>query len=66
MDLRSFALNLIQQNPNIRNNPNAQEMIRVIESNDAQRGQQLASNLCTSMGVSQKDAVAQAQRFFRL
>lgn len=32
--MMNFALNLIQQNPALQNNPNAKEMIEVIRSGD--------------------------------
>lgn len=37
-NLMDFALNMIQHNPALQNNPNAREMIDVIESGDATRG----------------------------
>lgn len=66
LDPRQFVMNLISQNPAIANNPQAQEYLRVIQSGDAQRGQEIANNLCQSYGVSPQDAVAQARRFFNL
>lgn len=47
-----FALNMIQRNPQIANNPRAQDMIKVIQSGDSARGQQLAENLCQTYGVT--------------
>ena len=41
-DPRQMAMNLISQNPNIANNPNAQEFIKVIQNGDSERGQQIA------------------------
>lgn len=66
MNLQQFAMNLISRNPNVRNNPTAQAMVQAIESGDNARGEQLASNLIQSMGVSREDAIAQARRFFSL
>lgn len=64
MDIRSFAMQLINSNPNIRNNPGAQEMIRAIESGNSARGQELANNLLASMNVDRETAVQQARQFF--
>lgn len=63
-DTRSFALQLIQRNPNITNNPNAQEMIRVIQNGDSARGEQIANNLISTYGVSRNQAMQQAANFF--
>lgn len=41
-DIMGFAPDMIQHNPALQNNPNAREMIDVIESGDANRGQQIA------------------------
>ena len=66
MNMQQFAMDLISRNPSIRNNPNMQAMVRVIESGDNTRGEQMANNLLQSMGVSREDAIAQARRFFNL
>lgn len=65
-DPKQMALNLLSQNPNIANNPNAQEFISVIQSGDSRRGQEIANNLCQSYGVSTEDALRQAKAFFHL
>lgn len=62
--LLQFALNMIERNPNIQNNPNAKSMIEVLRSGDTSRGEQMASNICDSMGVSREDAISQARGFF--
>lgn len=63
-NIQEFALNLIKNNPNISNNPNAQEFINVIQSGDAVRGQQLANNLCKTYGITPDQALYQAKQFF--
>lgn len=60
----NFALSMISRNPNIANNPRAQEYIEVIRSGDSVRGQQIANNICNSYGVSPQDATNQAKKFF--
>ncbi len=43
-----------------------QEYIDTIKSGDASRGEQLAMNLCGSMGLSKEQAIAQARQFFHI
>lgn len=64
--MMDFALNLIQQNPALQNNPNAKEMIEVIRSGDTAKGEQIASNLCKTYGVDKNQAVQQARSFFNV
>ena len=66
VDIRNMALNLLSQNPNIANNPNAQELINVIRSGDSAGGEQIAKNLCATYGVSKDDAIKNAKSFFNL
>lgn len=55
---------MLQQKPQLQQNPMAQEMIQVIQSGDAKRGQEIADNLCRSYGVSREQALQQAQSTF--
>lgn len=41
-----------------------QNYIDVIKNNDSQRGEQLAMNLCRSMGMTKEQAITQARKFF--
>lgn len=66
MDMMQFALGMLKRNPEIRNNPNAKEMIDCIEKNDASRGEQIANNILNSRGVSRNEAMSQAKSFFGL
>lgn len=65
-NIRDMALNLLSQNPNVSNNPNAQEFIKVIQNGDSVRGEQIAQNLCNSYGMSKEDALRNAKSFFHL
>lgn len=65
-NLMGFALDMIQRNPALQDNPNAREMIDVIRNGDANRGQQIARNLCDTYGVKPEDAIAQARSFFHM
>lgn len=62
----NLAMTMISNNPQIANNPQAKSMIEVIQSGDAERGRQIAENLCNTYGVSKEDAVKQARSFFKI
>lgn len=64
MGIRDFALQLIQNSPQIANNPQAKEMIDVIRNNDSVKGQQIAQNLCNTYGVTKEEATNKARSFF--
>lgn len=61
----SFFMNAINRNPGITNNPMAQNMVQILQSGDAQKGQQMAENLCKTYGVSKEQATSMAMEFFR-
>ena len=65
-NFRQLAMNLIGQNPNIANNPQAKQMLDVIQSGNSQEGQRIADNLCNTMGVSREDALRKAKQFFHI
>ena len=62
----NLAMVMISNNPQIANNPQAKSMIEVIQSGDAERGRQIAENLCNTYGISKEDAVKQAKSFFKI
>ena len=62
----NFAMQMIQNNPNIANNPQAQHMLEVIQSGNAEEGEKIANNLLQTYGVSKDDALKQAKGFFNL
>ena len=61
-----LAMNMINKNPAIKNNPNAKELIDIIQNNDSVRGEQIAMNLCNTYGVTKEQAIDQAKRYFGL
>lgn len=63
-DLIGQAIGQLKGNPNVASNPMAQGMLDVIESGDASKGEQMADNLCQSMGVTRDEAMRQAKAFF--
>lgn len=65
-NMMQFVQAMVRNNPQIQSNPQAQQMLNVIMSGDSARGQQIAQNLCKSMGISAEDALANAKRYFGL
>lgn len=65
-NFQKLAMSMINSNPQVKNNPNAQEWIKAIESNDSRQGEQIARNLCQSYGVDPQTALQQARRFFNI
>ncbi len=66
MNMQNIAMNIIQRNPQIANNPNAQNLLNVIQSGDQKRGEEIANNLCETYGISREDALQKAKRFFNI
>lgn len=65
-DIQQYALNLLQRNPNLANNPQAQSLLQVIQSGDSRQGELIARNLCDTMGVTPEEASRQAKAFFHI
>lgn len=66
MNFQAIALEMIRRNPQIANNPNAQELLNVIQSGDQKKGEEIANNLCNTYGISRDDAVQKAKQFFNI
>ena len=65
MNPQQLLQQMMQKNPNFANNPQAQQYIQVLMSGDAQKGQELARNICGSFGVTPEQGVQQARQFFQ-
>lgn len=64
-DIFSMALQMIQRNPQrFANSPMAQQAIQILQSRDAQAGEQFANNLLQTYGISREEALQRAQRQF--
>lgn len=63
---RDLALSLISRNPQITNNPNAQQLLQVVQENDSVKGAQIAQNICDSYGITREQAIQEAKRLFGL
>lgn len=66
LNLQQLAMSLLAKNPNIANNPRAQEMLQTIQNNDSQKGSEIAKNLCNTYGVTPEQAVDSAKKFFNI
>lgn len=66
LNIRDFALQMISQNPQIANNPQAQNYINTIQNGSPDDIKQLAMNICNSYGVTPEQAAGQAASFFGL
>lgn len=62
--LANFALNQLQSNPQFANNPQAQALMTAIQNGDSVKGEEIARNICKTMGMSEQEALAQAKQFF--
>lgn len=59
------ALNMFLSNTQAsRITPVQQNYIDVLKSGDAKKGEELANNLCSSMGMTKEQAINQAKQFF--
>lgn len=61
-----FLQNAMQQNPNIANNPQAQNFLQILQSGDTQKGQQVAENLLKTYGMTKEQGMNQVHNFFRI
>lgn len=59
-----YARNMIQSNPQLRNNPEFAEMIDAIERGDATKGQQFAQQILQRNGVTKEQALSMAFKKF--
>lgn len=59
-----FLQNAMQQNPNIANNPQAQNYMNILQSGDSQKGQQIAENLLKTYGMTKEQGLNQVRQFF--
>lgn len=64
--LEEIAMTLLQKNPQVANSPQGQQFMAILKSGDAQKGQQMADNICSSYGVTRDDALNRAKQFFKM
>lgn len=59
-----FLQNAMRQNPNVANNPQAQNYLNILQSGDSQKGQQIAENLLKTYGMTKEQGLSQVRQFF--
>ena len=64
--MMQFAMGMINQNPQVRNNPQTQQFLQILQNGDVARGEQMARNLCKTFNTSEEDAIRQARQFFHI
>lgn len=64
--IRGYAIQAIQSNPQIRNNPQFSKMIQAIEQDDSALGEQLANRILQNYGVTKEEAIQRAIQTFGL
>lgn len=62
--IANFAINLLQRNPRVANNPQAQKLMEIIQNGDNQQGEKMAENLCETYGMTKDQALTEAKKFF--
>lgn len=65
-NIAQLAMQMIQNNPQIANSPQAQQYLKVIQSGDSVAGQQLAQNILQTYGLTKEQGIMQAMRGFGL
>ncbi len=56
----AFAMQALQRNPQVANNPMGQTLIQAIQNNDSAAGERLAENICKTYGLTKEQALQQA------
>lgn len=62
--IRGYAINAIQNNPEIRDNPQYQDMIQAIMNNDSKTGIEIANKILQNSGVSKGAGIERAIKMF--
>ena len=66
MDYKTFALMLLQRQPQIANSPMGQQFIKILQTGNVQAGQQMAQNICQAYGVTLDQALGMAKQQFNV
>lgn len=66
MDIYEFARNVINQNPQIANNPNNKPLIDAIMSGNNEQCMKVAQDICNANNVLPSQVMNMAQQFFNI
>ena len=59
-----FVTQMLSKNPNVVNNPIAQNYLSVLQSGDAKRGEEIANNILRTYGMTKEQALSQVKSYF--
>lgn len=55
-DPAKFAMQMIQNNPQVMNNPMAKQYLEIIQNGDSAKGQEVANNILKTYGMTKDQA----------
>ena len=61
-----LVIRQLERRPEIAGNPIAREWLEVIRRGDAEKGEEIARNLCGNSGLTVQQALDEARRYFGL
>ena len=56
-DPAKFAMQMIQNNPQVMNNPMAKQYLEIIQNGDSAKGQEVANNILKTYGMTKDQAM---------
>lgn len=62
--LALMAMNMLQNRPDVMNNPRNRELIEALRSGDDAKGERLAEDLCRQNGETPQSAMTRVRQFF--
>lgn len=65
-DPRAVISQLMQQNPDMKNNANAMAMVNAVMNNDEKAGIELANNILNRFGMTKEQGIEMARQKFGL
>ena len=60
-DAKQFAMNFMSRNRNLPNNPMIQQCTTLIQTANAERGEEMANNILKSYGISKEEGMRMAR-----
>lgn len=66
VNLQQLTAGLIARNPQVANNPQAQQYLQLIQSGDNARMKDVVANVAQTYGMTQEQMAEDALRFFGL
>lgn len=64
-NIYDFAINLVQNNPNMANSPVGQTFVEALKNRDVKKGEELANNILQSQGLDKDTAMNDIKRDIR-